>query len=603
MKHRIVITSALIVAMFFVSFAPASMFGGIPRVAAASFTNNCATPAVPTGTAPKLNSTFTLTVIGSTGTTVTYNQNTIFNLPACWSYGGFRAHASGNFLSDNYGNYTGVPILTLANLVGGISPGGSVTVTSGTDGYQVTYTYQEVTTGLGWGSLYTTATCAKANECSTNGTVATVPMYLVLAYLWNSSAISAYACTSGTGSTATPSTCSAESAGTGPLRTVTLSSTGSLGASANTASGAGYLIGAGAPWNKGVTVVQVNPSPFSSSCTAPTVPSGSLPALNSSFSLNLVGAYGMTATYNQNTILSLPACQAYGGFVAHASGGYLPDDYGVYAGVPMLTLVDLVGGITPGETVTATSGTDGYAVTYTYQEVTSGIGWGSIYTTSTCSTAGACSSSTASVTTVPMYLVLAYLWNDTAISAYTCSVAPSACTSATESAGVGPLRTVTVNPTGSLGASAVTSSGAGYLIGAGAPWNKGVTTIKVNPATNPTTTPVYFTEGAPLASSGVVLGNITWTTPTLQGFQYVFPVSIAINGVQFGSTFSESLFPQYQLAVGNSYAGYYGGTFAAISGCSSGATITLTATVNGVTKTGSAICPGSGSSATINLNF
>ncbi|MGA2874923.1 MAG: hypothetical protein ABSE82_05195 [Nitrososphaerales archaeon] len=342
---------------------------------------------------------------------------------------------------------------------------------------------------------------------------------------------------------------------------------------------------------------------FASNCASPTVPTGTMPKLNSSFTLTVKGAFGMTASYNQNTIFNLPACWSYGGYVAHASAAFTPSAYGNYTGIPILTLVNLVGGIAPGETVTATSGTDGYAVTYTYQEVTSGLGWGSTYTTSVCAVPNACGSSTAAVATVPMTLVLAYLWNSTAISAYTCSVAPSACTSATESAGNGPLRTVTLNSVGSIGATALTTSGAGYIIGAGGPWNKGVTTIQVNAATTPIT-PFYFTQGSPLSNTGtsLVYGNITWTTP-IQGTQYILPASLAINGVQFSASFYESLFPQYQLVSGNTYSGYYGGTFAAISGCSYGATITLTVTVNGLSKSASAICPGSDGTAAIDLSF
>ena len=50
------------------------------------------------------------------------------------------------------------------------------------------------------------------------------------------------------------------------------------------------------------------------------------------------------------------------------------------------------------------------------------------------------------------------------------------------------------------------------------------------------------------------------------------------------------------------YAGFYGSTFGAISGCQPGSMITLTATVSGLTKSASALCPGYGNSTSINLS-
>lgn len=145
-------------------------------------------------------------------------------MAACWSDGGFL-HGSPAF-SDDYGNYTGVPVLNLVNLVGGISPGGTVVATSGADGYQTTYTYNQVVNGLGWSQ--------EVYPAGHGAVATTVPLILVLAYLWNGSALSTYV---------------SGGSGVGPLRTVTISSSG-------------YDISAGAPWNKGVTTIQVfNPPP------------------------------------------------------------------------------------------------------------------------------------------------------------------------------------------------------------------------------------------------------------------------------------------------------------------------------------------------------
>jgi hypothetical protein len=119
-------------------------------------------------------------------------------------------------------------------------------------------------------------------------------------------------------------------------------------------------------------------------------------------------------------------------------------------------------------------------------------------------------------------------------------------------------------------------------------------------------TGTYFTVGDPLVNpspASIVYGHVTWTTPTYQGFQYFFTASVSINGVQFSAIFTESLYAQYQLTPTLPYAGFYGGTFGAISGCQPGSTITLTATVNGLTKSASALCPAYGNSTAINLSF
>ncbi|MHB2035615.1 MAG: ice-binding family protein [Nitrososphaerales archaeon] len=101
----------------------------------------------------------------------------------------------------------------------------------------------------------------------------------------------------------------------------------------------------------------------------------------------------------------------------------------------------------------------------------------------------------------------------------------------------------------------------------------------------------------------LVDGSITWTTATYQGSQYIFPASVAINGKQFSTTFYESIFAQYELVPGEPYAGYYSGSFGAISGCQPGSTITITATVNGVTESASGLCPAEGATSVISLVF
>ncbi len=79
-----------------------------------------------------------LTLIG------TNRQQKILNsteLAALKSYTATGGYSRGATIFG--GNFTGVPILTLLNLVGGITSNENVTVT-GSDGYHVTFTYQQV---------------------------------------------------------------------------------------------------------------------------------------------------------------------------------------------------------------------------------------------------------------------------------------------------------------------------------------------------------------------------------------------------------------------------------------------------------------------------
>jgi len=228
------LSAGAVITLISLAVLSVTLVAGLPAAAAMTTASNCASPTVPTGHMPALNSTFTLVVIGATGQTVTFNQNSIFSLPSCTSLGGFVSH--GTPTPQNYGNYTGIPVQTLINLVGGMTSTETVTATSGTDGYQVTYTYSEVTAGTGWGNVYTTTSL-------TTAVTSPPPMYLVLAYLWNGNPIGAYACI---GATA-PCSNGPTTSDVGPLRTTTITT------------GAGYLISAGGPWNKGVTTIQVNP--------------------------------------------------------------------------------------------------------------------------------------------------------------------------------------------------------------------------------------------------------------------------------------------------------------------------------------------------------
>src|SRR5208283_5949753 len=100
-----------------------------------------------------------------------------------------------------------------------------------------------------------------------------------------------------------------------------------------------------------------------------------------------------------------------------SNGGTL-GNFGLYTGVPILTLCNQVGGLTSSETITVT-GSDGYKVTYSYAQANGqGIG--------TYNSAG-----TAVTPTQPLTMIVAYFLNGANI--------PS---------GTGPLQTIAVGPDG-----------------------------------------------------------------------------------------------------------------------------------------------------------
>ncbi len=79
-----------------------------------------------------------LTLVGANGQKKILNSNELAALKSYTSNGGYSGEGM-----TYVGNFTGVPVLTLLNLVGGITSGENVTF-AGSDGYQVTFTYQQV---------------------------------------------------------------------------------------------------------------------------------------------------------------------------------------------------------------------------------------------------------------------------------------------------------------------------------------------------------------------------------------------------------------------------------------------------------------------------
>jgi DMSO/TMAO reductase YedYZ molybdopterin-dependent catalytic subunit len=135
-----------------------------------------------------------------------------------------------------------------------------------------------------------------------------------------------------------------------------------------------------------------------------------LPSLN----LTLVGANGQQKILNSNELAALKSYTANGGYSENGKT-YV----GNFTGVPILTLLDLVGGITSSENVTFT-GSDGYQVTFTYQQL-QGQGLNTYDPTT-----GA-----AVQPSQPLTVMVAYYGNDTSIAS-----------------GKGPLTVAIVGPQG-----------------------------------------------------------------------------------------------------------------------------------------------------------
>jgi hypothetical protein len=81
-----------------------------------------------------------LTLVAANGTQLVLTSNDIGSLPSYTAYGGYETQAG--FIRA-LGNYTGVPLITLCNLVGGIANGSSLKITA-SDNYTKTLSYDEV---------------------------------------------------------------------------------------------------------------------------------------------------------------------------------------------------------------------------------------------------------------------------------------------------------------------------------------------------------------------------------------------------------------------------------------------------------------------------
>jgi hypothetical protein len=81
-----------------------------------------------------------LTLIAADGTHLVLTSSDIRSLSSYTAYGGYETQ--GGFIMG-LGNYTGVPLITLCNLIGGMANGNSLKITA-SDNYTQTFSYDEV---------------------------------------------------------------------------------------------------------------------------------------------------------------------------------------------------------------------------------------------------------------------------------------------------------------------------------------------------------------------------------------------------------------------------------------------------------------------------
>ncbi|MFA5364162.1 MAG: hypothetical protein WC325_03160 [Candidatus Bathyarchaeia archaeon] len=121
-------------------------------------------------------SPFTLTVIGANGEQQVFDENTLLELDPVTLSGGIKT--SGGIISV-VGDFTGVPVTTLLDLVGGIPSDATLTITA-SDGYSAVYTYDQVN-GIGYNTYDPDTAVEKAS---------TKDLTLIVSYLCDGETLS-----------------------------------------------------------------------------------------------------------------------------------------------------------------------------------------------------------------------------------------------------------------------------------------------------------------------------------------------------------------------------------------------------------------------------
>ncbi len=128
-------------------------------------------------TTPTVLPTMELTLVASNGTQIVLHASDMAALTSYTANGGTR-----NNIGElgNYGAYTGVPLLSLCNLVGGVTSSNAIRVTA-SDAYTTTYTYNQAN-GQGIATY----------DSSGKAVTPTQPLKVIVAYYLNGTALTSY---------------------------------------------------------------------------------------------------------------------------------------------------------------------------------------------------------------------------------------------------------------------------------------------------------------------------------------------------------------------------------------------------------------------------
>ena len=120
----------------------------------------------------------TLTIKGANGTTITLNRDDIAALPSTTGTAGRNTHGS----IQAVGNYTGISILDLVNLVGGLPNNGYYVNTNSEDNHAQALLYSQIISGTGFATF---------DPLTNEPVTATQPITPILAYAFNGNLLSA----------------------------------------------------------------------------------------------------------------------------------------------------------------------------------------------------------------------------------------------------------------------------------------------------------------------------------------------------------------------------------------------------------------------------
>jgi hypothetical protein len=123
-----------------------------------------------------LPSNMTLTIVGANGTTISFDVAGIAALPSVSGMGGKNSHGE----IKDVGNYTGISILSLVNMVGGMPTNSFVRLTAA-DTYTKDFSYEQIVSGTDYGTF---------DPVTNTETNATQPITAILAYAMDGALIS-----------------------------------------------------------------------------------------------------------------------------------------------------------------------------------------------------------------------------------------------------------------------------------------------------------------------------------------------------------------------------------------------------------------------------